>query len=126
MRSTHMDRMRLIGILKENRGKHRDLFLKAQEGFRARAIEELDKMLECARKGDKVRLHVGLDAPEDHTDDYDRVIGMLEMSVDDNVEVDANSYECFVRDKWAWSLSAMAKNSRYASGGAFWVGENNK
>ena len=119
MRAVTVNRTELMTVLRRNRDNHRAVFEKAQEGYRARVIEELDKMIAAARRGDKVRVYVGLDAPEDHTDDYDRVLGMLEMSVDETVEVDAASFEAYVRDKWNWSQTATVKNTAYASGGVF-------
>lgn len=107
----------LLAKVRANRDAHRQLFLKAQDGFRARAIEELDQMLALARQGKEVRLFVGLTAPEDHTVDYDRAIDMLEMSTDDIVTIDQEDFAQLVRNEWRWFGSAMATNSTYASGG---------
>lgn len=106
----------LLARVKENRAKHNELFLKAQEGFRRAAIEELDAMLELARKGE-VRQFVGLTAPEDHTAEYDRAIDMLEMTTDNLITVDAITFAQLARNEWAWFASATATNTLYAKGG---------
>lgn len=119
MHSVKVNRFKLLEKVGLNRKNHRELFEKAQVGFRQAVVEELDKMLASAKDGKKLRLHVGLEAPEDHTEDYDRVIAMLGMSVDTDVTIDATSFQQFVMDKWAWSHHALTKNTAYASGGVF-------
>ena len=79
----------LLSVLRHNRAGHREVFLKAQEGFRDRAIAELDRSLADARAGRDVRLIVHLPKPEDHTEDYDREIRMLEMHTEPTVKIRA-------------------------------------
>src|SRR5271166_3963081 len=68
----------LLVALRKNREGHRAVFLKAQEGFRRLCIEHLDKMLANAKEGRAFALSVGLKAPQDHTNEYDVNIQMLE------------------------------------------------
>ena len=117
MQKVRVKRDELLAKIRKNRDEHRDLFLKAQEGFRARAVEELDKMLALARDGKEVRLYVGLEQPEDHTAEYDRAIEMLEMSQDDTLDVDRQTFAQLVKNEWAWFEKAMVTNTLYASGG---------
>lgn len=117
MNDVKVRRDELLAKVKANRDGHRDLFLKAQAGFRQRCIEELDAMLADAREGRKVRMVVGLVEPADHTKDYDRVIRMLEMSTDDIVEIDSSAFAQYVMDEWSWMAAATASNTAYASGG---------
>src|SRR4051812_39226012 len=102
MDSVRVSKVELLNKVRENRDAHRSLFLKAQEGFRLRAVEEMDEMLRLAREGREVRLYVGLTAPQDHTGDYDRAIQMLEMSQDEFVEIDQTTFAQLVRNEWAW------------------------
>jgi hypothetical protein len=116
MQEVTVKRTELIEVVTKNRDAHRALFLKAQEGFRARAVEELDAMLAAARDGGALRLHVGLVAPEDHTVEYDRALQMLSMSQDDVVTIDQHSFAQLVRNEWAWFAHSSAVNATYASG----------
>ena len=100
-------------VLEANREGHRAKFLKAQEGFRARAIYELDKALEDARQGRKIRLYIQLPEPEDHTEDYDREIRMLEMHQEPTVKIRAQLFDQIVMDRWGWSKAFAATNSAY-------------
>ena len=104
----------LLAKLKENRKAHRSIFLEAQEGYKKAVIETLEERLASARDGSKVQVHIRLDAPEDHTDEYDRSIAMLEMSVDDEIEVTANEFACFVMDDWGWKHDFLLSNSAYS------------
>jgi hypothetical protein len=103
----------LLDVLRKNRAGHREQFLKAQEGFRKRAIEELDRSLADAEKGNEIRLAVHLPKPEDHTEDYDREIRMLEMHQEDTVKIRAQLFDQIVMDRWGWSASFAATNSAY-------------
>ena len=78
-------------------------------------IERLDEMLKLAAKGDKINLNVGLAMPEDHTDDYDTVIGMLEFDINETVELDQAQYRSWVQDQWGWQRSFTTTNSTYSS-----------
>jgi len=117
MHSVKVNKHDLLVTLEINRDKHRDLFLKAQEGYRQRVIEELDEMLQLARDGKELRVTIEMQAPQDHTEDYDRVIAMLKLSVDETVTIDSVSFEQYVLDKWAWSRHANFINQTYSAGG---------
>jgi formylmethanofuran dehydrogenase subunit B len=115
MDSVKVRRSELIDRISENRDAHKALYEKAVAGFRAPAIEELDDMLTRA-KGGEVRLNVGLTVPEDHTHEYDRALDMLNMSQDDVIEIDKQSFAQLVRNEWTWFRQALHTNSTYASG----------
>jgi hypothetical protein len=108
-----VDKGELLDVLRTNRARHRDVFLKAQQGFRERAITELDRSLADARAGNDVRLAVHLPKPEDHTEDYDREIRMLEMHQEPRVKIRAALFDQIVMDRWGWSATFNATNSAY-------------
>jgi hypothetical protein len=113
MQNVKIQRTQLLEVVKTNRSKHRDLFLKAQEGYRHEVIAQLDQMLAEARDNKRIRRVVELDEPVDQTNEYDRVISMLEMSVDDTVTLTAHEFDAYVRDRWTWSAHALANNTKY-------------
>lgn len=115
MQNVNVKRVILLTKIRENRDKHRELFLKAQNGYRADVIEGLDQMLRDAREGKQIRRSLLIPEPQDHTKDYDRVITMLEMSVDDEIELDWHSFDQYVMDNWAWKEQAFATNAMYAA-----------
>lgn len=113
MQKVKIKREDLLRNVQLNRSKHRNLFLKAQEGYREEVIEELDKMLKEAREGKRIRRLIELPEPVDHTSDYDRVIRMLEMSVDEEIELTSVEFDQYVMDNWSWKEFVFATNSSY-------------
>jgi hypothetical protein len=115
MNTVKVKRSELLERIKKNRESHRDLFLKAQEGYREAMIEELDRMLKEAQAGRTIRRSVSMVEPQDHTKDYDRVISMLEMSQDDVVEIQEHEFDQYVMDNWSWKAMADTTNAMYAA-----------
>lgn len=118
MNTVTVKRDELLERVTENRNNHRAIFEEAQIKYREFVIKELDSMLDDAKAGRKVRRAVSLPEPEDHTRDYDRVITMLQMSVNDEVELLSQEFENYVMDNWGWNASFTANTMRYTSGHA--------
>jgi hypothetical protein len=115
MREVTVSKSILLDKVKHNRKEHRDLFLKAQEGYRKAVIKELDQMLTDAKNNKPIRRGISLPEPIDHTQDYDRIIAMLEMSVEANITIDDNAFDQYVLDNWSWKQLAFSTNSSYAN-----------
>lgn len=115
MNALRVDKGKLLEILKSNRDAHLGVFLAAQKVYRKAAIAELDNMLQDALDGALIRKHVNLAAPENHTEDYERLIGLLELSTDVLVDLTAAEYSNYVQDNWAWSVRAKRLNEAYSS-----------
>jgi len=95
-----VDKENLLKKIKANKWAHQDRFLRAQKDYRKAVIKELERMLEDARAGREIVRHVSLPEPIDHTDDYARMISMLEWSVDDTIYLSEEDYQKYVMDKW--------------------------
>jgi len=115
MNTVKVKREELLAKVRANREAHRELFLKAQEGYRKLVIEELDRMLADARHGRPIQRSATLTEPSNHIKDYDRVITMLEMSVDDTITLEARDFDRYVMDSWDWSRFALHTNTAYAA-----------
>jgi len=102
----------LVNTLKENRLKHIKDFEEAKVAFQEDVVKELKTILRNAKNG-KIKTSIHFDEPSQHTDDYDTVIEMLEMSVDDEVYLTRNEFKQYVRDEWNWKDSFIATNSFY-------------
>lgn len=113
MRQMRVPKDVLLSALEKNRDEHRATFLKAQEGYRAAVIAELDKMLCDARDGNKIKRAVSWPEPEDHTGDYEQAIAMLGMCVDDEIDITADDFQRFVMDEWGWKASWTQTTSTY-------------
>ena len=116
MNTVTVKREELLTKVRTNRDAHRTLFLKAQEGYRKLVIEELDWMLADAKAGRSISRSINLAEPVDHTADYDRILAMLEMSVDDTISLSAQEFNQYVLDNWELSRLASYTNQSYAVG----------
>lgn len=103
----------LLGELKKNREAHQKTFLEAQSVYRTDVIFELNKMLTEARTGAELRLTVDLEAPRDHTREYDNKIRMLEMCTQDEIFISEGEFACYVQDDWGWKEDFARTTSNY-------------
>ena len=115
MDSVTVDKTELLAALRENRTGHRSAFEDAQKGWRETVIEQLDEMLQFARNGQKMRFQFSLPEPEDHTKDYDRVIRMVEMEVNHEIEIAEQDFRAYVMDDWDWMAQWSGSNSMYVA-----------
>ena len=95
--------VQLLEKLKENKAHHNENFEKAVKKYRERVIKSLEAALNAARLGKEYRTHFALVRPENMLDEYNTIISMLEMSVDEVITLNKREYENFVLDKWDWS-----------------------
>jgi hypothetical protein len=116
MKPILVDKANLIEIMEENRGKHRKVFNDALAGYARAAEQVLREHMETLRQGKYPEIRILLERPEDHTRDYDRVIGMLKMHTGDTFELDEQSYRQFVDDDWTWKRQWLDTNITYAAG----------
>ena len=114
-----VDKAQLIKTLKKNRKKHRGIFLAAQDTYRQRMIEELDRALNEAKNGGVIQRAFSLPVPEDHTSDFDTVIQMLEWDNKKTVELNQREFQTYVENECGWAQSFGANTMAYAPGGAY-------
>lgn len=110
-----VDKGELLGKLRVNRDKHRTVFLDALEGYRKEAIRTLKTHIKALEEGRSPVVMINLNRPEDHTRDYDRVIGMLEMDKSPEFRLDAVTYGNYVNDDWRWKREWAKLSSSYAN-----------
>lgn len=108
----------LFKSLRENREKHHAIFLEALEGYQKRVIEMLEEQLRYARERKRFVPSVSIRQPVDHTDDYDRMVAMLELSEDEEFELDENEFNSYVRDDWGWKQDFLVTNTAYSQSAA--------
>ena len=85
MQSIKVNKAKLISTLEENRIRHRQIFLEACDGYQKAVIKELEAQLKRAKGGIRRSMLISIAAPVDQTKEYDRAIGMLKMSIEDEV-----------------------------------------
>lgn len=111
-----VDKNALLEKMRENRANHREIFAEALEGYRQAAIARLEGELTALRVSKRPRkISIHLDRPEDHTRDYDRVIGMLEMHDGAKFTIDEGTYAKYMNDQWDWREHFLRLSSSYST-----------
>lgn len=105
----------LVKTLKANRDKHSSDYDKAKQGFRKLLVVELEKKLQAAKDGKKVTLNFKNQKPTNNLNDYDDVIGMLELATDTEIELNHVQYKQYVQDEWDWKRQWSTSNVAYLS-----------
>ena len=118
MESVRVDKKALIKDLKKNLGQHRAIFEQAVEGYRKLAVQQLTGHINRIKKGELVEVYVRLPLPEDHSRDYERVIQMLERSLDETVPLSETDFRAYVQDDWDWKRAFLASTAEYSADAA--------
>jgi hypothetical protein len=107
---------KLLETIKENRKNHHAAFEAALEAYRAKVIEVLEEQLEAARKGERIPRGHQLTQPMNMTKEYDHVIAMLEMTLEQEVELSHQEFAHYVLDQWHWKSQFANTASSYLCG----------
>ena len=105
----------LLQALQANRDNHRGEFLKAQEGWKAVIMEELERRLSDARDGKRIQSSFSFPEPQDRTRDYERVIKMVEMEIAETITIPEADFSRYVMDDWEWKANWTASNIGYVN-----------
>lgn len=116
MAPVRVDKDWLVRTVRSNRQQHHAVFVKACKQFKTLALQRLEALVDEVAAGKVRSLHVPLPIPEEHTEDYDRAIRMLERHVDPTVELTEDAYRCLVDDEWGWRRSFLSNTVAYSSG----------
>ena len=106
----------LLAKLKENRNTHEQVYKDAVEKYKEAIVFYLKKALARAEKGKKVNHYISVVEPTNNLKDYDRVIGMLEMSTQTTIQLDSNEYSQYVLDDWNWKDTFSNSSGLYGAG----------
>lgn len=143
LNNLHVSKAEALKIVNENKVKHDKILADAIEGYWLEAektlkqlkvdrLKELKKFYQKNVKDFKKQITVELGLvskrkkdgpfsylkqryPEDHTDDYVGVIRRLELAVGENIQLNSNEFDQYIRNKWAWRESFLSTNTYYAS-----------
>lgn len=105
----------LITVVTENQANHHAAFEQAWEGYLVLTRAWFEESLRRLKKGKAVDRMSPHPVPQDHSVDYEQVLGMLTMHANDTIELDWMTYRNFVDDEWGWSGQFQTTNTYYAS-----------
>ena len=105
--------------LRVNRANHAEVHNKAMERYRAKLIEAFEEKVELLRNDPEavktIDTWVKLPRPEEHLDDYDNAIGMLEWHQGETMDLDQDQFNQLVLDQWGWHKSFITNTTSYVS-----------
>jgi hypothetical protein len=116
MQNITVDKAELIAKIQQNREEHKALYEEAVVVYRQRAIEEIEKVLAEAKRGDKIRHAFALPVPEEHTEDFDRALEMLEWEQGNSIVLAEYEFAQLVQNEWGWARNFAANTTSYTTG----------
>jgi hypothetical protein len=114
MKSIKVNKDDLLTTLKANKDQHVKEYKEALRGYRVRAAVALSEELKNIEEGREFNTYFSLNKPVSYEKEYATVIGMLEMDLFSEVELDMTEFVKYVNDDWSWKSSFSSSNSGYS------------
>jgi len=116
LNSVKINREELLQIVKTNREKHIEEYNEAIENWKRLYRDALDTFQASLDKGTPIEFSdINLEKPQSYENHYNQVIRMLELSVEENIDVNNSTFNQIVMDEWAWTYSFKNSSSSYSS-----------
>ncbi len=110
-----VNKAKLLEILKANREKHLTNYKAAVVAFKEKAQQELTRQLDNIKEGRKFDLTFALPRPVNYTKQYDKIIGIFELSNETERKITEQEYTQYVLDEWNWQATFYANSMSYLS-----------
>ena len=107
----------LLDALRANSKKHALDYKEAYAGYAVEFVKDAEKLLAQAKTGDYSKTTINHAPPADHSQDYNRVIRMMEMCTADEIIVTESQFSQYVLDEWNWMNAFNATKLRYSNNG---------
>lgn len=134
-KSVNVSRLVLLDHLRANLEKYKAQYREAVSDYQTRlkleladAVVSLQETLAAASVegiSDKdlseihLKFKVNFNFPDDHESDYVEVIEMMELSVDENINLDSQAFRAYIKNEWSWTSSfttTFLSNKAYVTG----------
>lgn len=117
MKSVSVKKDVVMEHVKKNRDLHMQEYAEAVAGYIAKAKLLLQQRIVELDANKLVDLNFdGVMPPTHHRDEYDRVIAMLEVSVDDVIDLSNSEFGQYMMDQWHWTDHFKSSTLMYNSG----------
>lgn len=115
MNEVKVGRLELLDRVLKNRESHIKAYEESMVGYREALKGELEAKLVELSEGDLPEGPSYLDVPFTKEKEYDRIIDMLNMSIENTLIIDSTDFDRYVRDNWSWSTSFASNSSIYTT-----------
>ena len=120
--SVNVSRKELLDKLYENVAIHKKDYAEAVIGYKIKLIQDLKAKLaevENSDPNDTLKINqVVFNRPASYENDYNEIIDMMEVSVDDVINLDASSFKSYFKNEWSWSGGFNASATLYKNAAA--------
>ena len=84
--------------------KHKIEYRNAVSEYEEACVKFLEEALEHVKSGvfDREKITLSLIKPENYSDEYQRILDMLEYSVDETLTLDADTFRAYFKGEWTW------------------------
>lgn len=113
----------LLEALRENLKNHNEIYEEAidnywkqvKENFQEKVDVAMEQIENRALNNGGIALGIRIEAPENHSLDYERTIHMMELNVREEITLTARDFNRYIRNEWDWAESFLASNSVYTA-----------
>tara|TARA_B100002049_G_scaffold236577_1_gene223750 strand:- start:12158 stop:12508 length:351 start_codon:yes stop_codon:yes gene_type:complete len=113
MRTVTVKKQEFLKILKANRLKHEKAYKEALSDRIKSAKIKLNELLNDIEHGIDLDEDLHFPKPRCHSKDYDEIIMMMEMEVQNEVSLTQDEFSKYVQDQWHWKSDFDFISSSY-------------
>lgn len=114
-RKINIKKIDVIHSIKQNKAKHQEEYKVAVEAFKQEAIDKIKSAQEALDKGNFESVNINLTRPEDKSEEYDKLILMFEMEVDETVILSQGEFNEYILDENPFAIRARLSNTIYSA-----------
>lgn len=118
MKSVNLNRKQLLDIVIDNLAKHQAQYDEAVIDYKTAVLVLMENNIELARSQDLTqftKINPIPMPPVSYETNYIKAIRMLELSVDDELEIDEQTFNQLVLDEWSWKNNFNFSSQLYKS-----------
>ncbi len=116
MNSVKINKKELLQIVRNNREESAKEYSEANQEYERLMIENLGEAINEIKTNGRIKdADIYLVPPIDSSSCYDKIIKMLEISVDDVIELTHEQFSEYVLDNLPWRRYAKTTNQKYIS-----------
>ena len=118
MNAVKINRMNLLGIVRENKEKHIAEYNESVEDYKSAVIKIATENLALVTTNDLKEIAKVKNQPHppvSYENSYTRAIRMLELSVEEHIEVEEDVFNQLVLDEWTWKHQFATSTALYKS-----------
>lgn len=114
-KSVNVERLAMVAAIKNGLAIHQAAYNEALADFKEYALLEVTKLQTAIAAGDFTRTSINLSVPQSHVQEFEDAIEIFEMSVDDNINIDIETFKAYFKNEWSWSRSFEVGAALYKS-----------